>query len=438
MFSRIVPSSLTVKYLRPLTRYWYITVPVGLGLFLHLITAVLRLKTFFPYPKLLDFSAFYTAALALRSGFSPYNFPADWLKFVKTTKNIPFRPPMIYNPPFWPWLLQPLTLINFPAAAWLWVGLNLALLVWSASMLMQLTGYQGKKALTLAFILTVTFGPVFLDLTLGQTSIVLLTTALCIGYSLHQTTKTALWRASFAEGLATGAKLFPLMWIGAAVFLRRRKFFVCGTLAALILLGISALWMPDANREYWLHFLPQRITSAAEQAGMDDQSLSAFLDRVGRAHTYSVPGLNVNESVTVTWTPPWSLNPNLLSWGGYVLAGILALPVIVRLLKTTPAQAEAGFYLWVLYTLAIFPHIERYNHTLLLPAMAWLWRQGKWQKTTAAFAYLLAGLSRLNHVWITVLPAPWAPLASGFGLYATMLLGGGLYASLKSTLPKAS
>lgn len=438
MFSRIASSSFTVEYLHLLKRYWYITAPVGLGLFFHLVTAVLRLKTFFPYPKLLDFSAFYTAALALRSGLSPYNFPADWLQSVQITKSIPFRPPTIYNPPFWPWLLQPLTFVNFPTAAWLWVGLNLALLVWSASMLTRLAGYLGKKALVVVFILTVTFGPVFLDLTLGQTSVVLLITALCIGYSLHQATRISLWRASFAEGLATAAKLFPLIWMGAAVFLRRWKFFIFGTLAAAVLLGISALWMPEANKEYWLHFLPQRITSASEQAGMDDQSLGAWLDRVGRAHTYSVPGLNVNESVTVTWSPPWSLNPDLLRWGGYVLAGILALPVIVCLLHTTPAQAEAGFYLWVLYTLAIFPHIERYNHTLLLPAMAWLWGQGKWQKTAAAFAYLLAGLSRLNHVWITVLPAPWAPLASGFGLYAAVLLGGSLYASLKSPLPKVS
>ncbi len=438
MFSRIVPSSVAVKYLCPLKRYWYITIPVGLGLILHFGTAVLRLKTFFPYPKLLDFSAFYAAAVALRSGLSPYSFSADWLQHIQVTKNIPFRPPTIYNPPFWPWLLQPLTLVNFPTAAWLWVGLNVALLVWSASMLAQLAGYRGKKALAVAFILAVTFGPVFLDLTLGQTSVVLLAAALCIGDSLRQTTKTSFWQASLAEGLAAGAKLFPLMWIGAAAFLRRWKFFVVGTLAAIMILGISAVWMPKANMEYWFDFLPHRITSASEQAGMDDQSVGAWLDRVGRAHTYSVPGLNVNESVTVTWSPPWSLNPNLLRWSGYALAGILALPVIIRLLRTTPAQAEAGFYLWVLYTLAIFPHIERYNHTLLLPALAWLWGQGKWQKTAAAVAYLLAGLSRLNHVWITALPAPWAPLASGFGLYAAMLLGASLYASLKPGLPKAS
>ncbi len=437
MVSRIVPSSFTTKYLSPLKRYWYIAVPVGLGLFLHLATAILRLKTFFPYPKLLDFSAFYAAALALRSGFSPYSYPADWLQHIQAIKAIPFLPPPIYNPPFWPWLLQPLTLVSFPIAAWLWVGLNLALLVWIASMLMRLAGCRGKKALALIFVVTVTFGPVFLDLTLGQTSIVLLAAALCIGVSFRQTTKSSLWPASFAEGLATGAKLFPLLWMGAAVFLRRWKFLVLGTLAAFLLLGITALWMPEANKEYWFDFLPYRIMSASEQASMDDQSLGAWLDRLGRSHTYNVPGLNVNESVTITWSPPWSVNPELLRWGGYVLAGILALPVIIRLLRTT-AQAEAGFYLWVLYTLAIFPHIERYNHTLLLPALAWLWGQGKWQKTVAALAYLFAGLSRLNHVWITTLPAPWAPLASGFGLYAAILLGGSLYISLKSPLSKAS
>ncbi|HOU13855.1 MAG TPA: glycosyltransferase family 87 protein [Anaerolineae bacterium] len=431
MVSRTVLPSFTAKYLLPLKRYGYITAPVGLGLFLHLGTAILRLKTFFPYPKLLDFSAFYAAALALRSGFSPYSYPADWLQHIRVIKAIPFLPPPIYNPPFWPWLLQPLTLVDFPTAAWLWLGLNLTLLVWGASMLARLAGYQGKKVLAAAFILTVTFGPVFLDLTLGQTSVVLLAAALGIGVSLRQTTKSSLWSASLAEGLATGAKLFPVLWMGAAVFLRRWKFFVLGMLAVSILLGITALWMPEANKEYWFNFLPYRIMSASEQPGMDDQSLGAWLDRLGRSHTYNVPGLDVNTPVTITWSPPWSVNPELLRWGGYVLAGILALPVMIRLLRTPSAQAEAGFYLWVLYTLIIFPHIERYNHTLLLPALAWLWGQGKWQKTAAALAYLLAGLSRLNHMWITTLPAPWAPLASGFGLYAAVVLAGSLYVSLK-------
>jgi hypothetical protein len=438
MLRRFGLTQFVSKWFRFLKQHWYIAAPAGLGFFVHLTTAILRIRTFFPYPKLLDFSGFYAAALALRSGLSPYDLPSDWLQSIQITKSIPFRPPSIYNPPLWPWLLQPFTFVSFPVAAWLWLFLNLALLAWSALMLIRLAGYHGKRAMAIALILALTFGPAFLDLTLGQTSILLLASVLFIGYRLHRTTKTHLWQTGFVMGLATSAKFFPLTWLGGGILLRRWRFVILGTLitAGFLVLGVAL--MPDANMDYWLHFLPQRITSASEQASMDDQSLSAWLDRIGRPHTYSVPGLNVSEQVLVTWSPPWSFDPRFLRWTGYALAGVLALPVIVLLLQTTSAQAqvEGGIYLWVLYTLAIFPHIERYNHTLLLPAMAWLWRRGEWQKTTAAFAYLLVGLSRLNHFWIITLPTPWASLASGFGLYATVLLGVSLYVSLRSYVPE--
>jgi len=68
---------------------------------------------------------------------------------------------------------------------------------------------------------------------------------------------------------------------------------------------------------------------------------------------------------------------------------------------------------------------------LLLPAMAWLWGhslsegdgRGKWQRRVVVVAYALVGLSRLTHLWAMLLPAPWGPLASGFGMYAVFLLG---------------
>lgn len=120
---------------------------------------------------------------------------------------------------------------------------------------------------------------------------------------------------------------------------------------------------------------------------------------------------------------------------------LLALIPLIVLFRTGPAQAEGAFYLWVLYWLLPFPHTERYNHVLLLPAMAWLWARSETfahrsetlaqrGRNLVILAYFLAGLSRLTHLWAILLPAPWGPLASGFGLYAVLLLGGGTVALL--------
>jgi alpha-1,2-mannosyltransferase len=398
------------------------------GLVLHGGTAVLRVGTFVPYPRLRDFAGFYASAWAMRQGASPYGLSEEHLTTVRAERHIPFRPPAIYNPPTWPWLLHPLTVLPFPAAAWLWLLLNLGLLAGVAYALSRMAGYDGWLAPAVVFGLGVTFGPTFLDLTLGQTSVVLLAAAVAVGRSLRGTARRA---GALAEGVATVAKLFPLLWLAAPALSRRWKALLLGALAALIGLGIGFVVAPAANRTYWFHDLPRRVTMATGEAEMDDQSLGAWVDRLGRPHSYRVPGLRTSERVTVTWTPPWSVPADVLRWVGYALAGLLGGITALVILRAGPGPAEGAFYLWVLYTLAIFPHIDRYNHTLLLPAMAWLWGQGERLRLPVAGAYLLAGLSRLNHLWMMILPAPWGPLASGFGLYAVLLLGAGIVDTLQ-------
>lgn len=88
--------------------------------------------------------------------------------------------------------------------------------------------------------------------------------------------------------------------------------------------------------------------------------------------------------------------------------------------------------MWVLYGLVVLPHTTRYNHVFLLPAMAWLWRDGQTGRRLAIIAYVLAALSRLNHLWAILLPALWGPLASGFGLYAVLILSAGIIERLRN------
>jgi hypothetical protein len=80
----------------------------------------------------------------------------------------------------------------------------------------------------------------------------------------------------------------------------------------------------------------------------------------------------------------------------------------------------------LLFTLIFFPHMERYNHLIALPALAWLWSRGIWGRKIAIMGYALFALSRLNHIWVSVLPSGLAAVATGFGLFAVLLLFSGV------------
>ncbi|MBC7260665.1 MAG: DUF2029 domain-containing protein, partial [Chloroflexi bacterium] len=359
-------------------RYWLLLFCGGAGFLIHAGTALLRINTFFPYPKLLDFAGFYAAAWAIRQGQSPYSVSVDWLRALQATQNIPFLPPLIYNPPFWPWLLQPLTLFHFPVAAWLWVLLNLVLLAWAALALSQIMGWQGWKKRLFLFVLVLTFGPVFLDLTLGQTSIVLLVASLVVGRSLGSQRRVASFVAAVANGFAAGAKFFPLAWLAVFPFLRRWRETVLTVVVVAGIFTLGFLATPAGSRGYAQHFM-ERLSTSSEVPSLDDQALIAWLDRLGRPLTFEVPGLNPKQRKAIAWTPPWALETGTIRLTGYILLTLLTVPYLLLLMRIPPEQHAGAFYLWGLYCLLGLLHMERYNHVLLLPAMAWLWGRGdKW------------------------------------------------------------
>jgi hypothetical protein len=82
--------------------------------------------------------------------------------------------------------------------------------------------------------------------------------------------------------------------------------------------------------------------------------------------------------------------------------------------------------------------MQRYDHLLALPAMAWLWRRGGKGRNIAIIAYGLFALSRLNHLWAIYLPTILGSVASGFGLYGILLLFAGVtFSFLMSARPES-
>lgn len=411
-------------------RYGFYVIAVA-GFLVHGGTALLRLNTFFPSPKLVDFGAFYASSSALRSGLSPYGLPEAWLAALCRTRDIPFRPPAVYNPPFWLWLVQPFTRLSYPWAAWCWTLLNLALLAWCVWELTRLAGCTAPFKRLLGAGLVLTFGPVFLDLTLGQTSILLLAACLVVGQALARPSRTGVLTTGTAHGIAFGAKVFPLAWAGMLFLLRRWRMAVVSVLCSLLVILVGYAVAPEASAQYWSQTLLVRITASSETPGIDDQSLISWLDRWLLPQEYSVPGLRVNELTRVTWTPPWPLSRTVSHALGYGLLSLMTAAVLYVAWRAPNDQHHGAYFLWVLCMLILLPHMERYNHSLLLPAMAWLWARGSRQRGLVVIAYALAGLARLNHLWVIALPAPWAPLATGFGVVAALLLMGGVAVALR-------
>jgi len=131
----------------------------------------------------------------------------------------------------------------------------------------------------------------------------------------------------------------------------------------------------------------------------------------------------------VTWSFPWNLSHRAIQSVSGALILILAALLLFAWIRNNCREAEGMLYALVLLSLLVFPHVERYNHALVLPAMAWLWRQSPPYRSLTVIAYGMFGLSRLNHLWV-LLPSPLGPLASGFGLAGVLILFFGLAHSL--------
>lgn len=413
-----------------MSRRWLVAILGGAGLLVHFGTAVLRLNSLLPDPALSDFGAFYAGAWAFRLGTSPYLWAPDYLPMLRDQAGLFVEPAPPISPPLWLWLIRPLTHLTFTAAARVWLGVLVVLIAWSTLHLARIARLSDTRSRVLLFVLVLTFGPVFLTLSLGQNSLFLLIAVLIVGDTVRRYREAFHIPAVLATTVAVGAKVIPLIWLAALVLLDRWRLAVAIALAVLFSFGLDAWLHRSAHEDYWLHFLPDRAAFYSEEGGLEDQSLFAWLDRLGRPHTFQIVVLHLREAYHVNWSPPWSIDPDTLRWTAYGLAAMLAVALLILLRQIGPADVEGSFYLWVLVGLLAFPHTDRYNHVLLLPAMAWLWGRGGQGRLMAIVAYALAALSRLTHVW-ALLPAPLGPLAAGFGLYTVLFLGGGMISCLR-------
>ena len=411
-----------------LWRLWIVLLVIGaVGNF---GTAVLRVPEILPTPRPLDLASYYAGAWAMRDGASPYYWPQGLVESLSRSHGLSVVPSPSASPPPWIWMSQVLTPLSFPTAAWLWLLLSLALLAWSTRLLAQIGGYAGWRAALALVPVTLTFGSVFLNLTLGQNCLFVLVAALVAGRYLAG--YGSLPGAAGFWVVAVAAKIYPVLWVLAWPFLRRWRLMA----SALVLLGAlfaAVAWLePQANRDYWMHYLSGRGQESGAYVSADDQSLEARILLFGRTNRLWFGGLDAGVGAERVWHSPWQISlgaARLAAWlvfMGLAVGMVLAWRRAVVLRNGEAIVGEGLFYALVLASLLPVPHTERYNHVLLLPAMAWLWARGTTYRSLVVIAYCLVGLSRLNHLWARLLDWPLGPIATGGCTYAVLVLGFGI------------
>ncbi len=416
--------------------YWWAWLGCFVGASaIHVGTALLRLDSFFPVLQALDFSSYYAGAWSVRLHESPYYWSESLLKFLAETQNLVQTPPVHNSPPLWPMLLQPLTALSFPTAATLWLSILLLIAGICHVLLLRTAGYADWKVILVMLPFTVTFGPLFLNLTLGQNGLFLLPAALLLGEVLRQKRPISFELLSVAAWVvAVGAKVYPLLWIGCLPLVKRWRLFAIAVVLCLVVFGITTLLQPEISAEYWFTFLPGRTGQFSAQVSIDDQSLVGFLSRVGQSNRFSFPGLSVQDKHEVTWDFPWDFSAQSMQTASIILIFLMGGWLVFSWVRGDREEPDGFLYAVVLFSLLLLPHMARYNHVLVLPAMAWLWRRGTGYRKAVIIAYALFGLSRLNHLWVILLPAPIGPAASGFGLFGVIVLMFGIsYAISRSS-----
>lgn len=404
---------------------------------IHLGTAALRLDTFFPYPEAVDLASYYAGAWSLRLGLSPYLWSEGLLAFLAETQQLSVVPPEHHSPPLWAWLMQPLTLLPFPAASTAWLAILIVGAWCSHVMMMRIAGYTRWKAIALAFPITLTFGPLFLNLTIGQNGIVLLLAMLLLAKLLQKRGITYELLSAVIWIVAGAAKIFPVLWLACLLPLKRWRALACAVGLGTVALVLMFLAWPDISTSYVLEFLPRRLEYKTTMLDVNDQSILTYVRRIGASGSYIVHGLDARDHQVRSYTLPWELSAQTM-----VVISILVLLAIACLMiwawsRYRPQSADIVLYVTVLFVMLAFPHMQRYNHVLAMPPMAWLWGAKHLPyRRLAVAAYGLFALSRLNHLWAR-LPAPIGPFATGFGLLGVLVLLFGLIHAMTRLDPSA-
>jgi hypothetical protein len=370
-----------------------------------------------------DFPNYYLTARLAREHYDTSRvYEWIWLQRQKDHRDIDQRiVGMVPITPFSTLVVYPLTSIPALAAKHCWIILNLGLLFVTVSLLRALTQLPWRR---IALVVALSF-PLRVNFLYGQYYVLLLF-LLTLSCWLYARQRRLL--AGVLVGLATGLKIFPILYL--LYFLRKRdlRAFAGGVIGSLsTAVGSIFTFGWELHRTYLVQVLP----SVLRGEGLDPYNLKAasFSALLHRLFIYEAQ-LNQHPAVNAPWL--FAVLHPLLQMAVLAPALLLAIPN-----ETCPRRVRLEWAAILLASLAISTSPASYLFTLLILLACFVLESLQGEKAYLSFAILLAlyvaaglpgGANTGQDGWIVLLGVP--------RLYALILLCVFTYALLIRQQPR--
>jgi hypothetical protein len=332
---RDVVSGLTVLLARFAARK-SVAMLLGCGAIVYLLVLAIHLRTRWWD---LDFGPYYCWAYALRIGLDPYTVDLAPLAKKLGLSTGAFR---ANYPATFILCFEPLTLLPPQTAYWVWTGFNFLLLPAALTVLLARRGIGALRGMVLAA-LGIFYEPISENFFWAQLQIVLLL-LLALNFRWARAGKDA--AAGLALAMAILLKAFPAIMLFHFVLARRIR------LVAWTLAGTAAgggLTLLIVGRRAYGFLRPGTTTSEVWwNAGL---SVSATISQIFSAvlHEPLVPGANLARIALIAAVVIW----------------LLTLGARATIRSTRVGRGDAGYAIWVVLAVFIFP-ITWIDHMVLL------------------------------------------------------------------------
>ncbi len=212
-----------------------------------------------------DFIEYWAASRLLLTGGNPYS-PAQLGDVQATVAARAIAPLIMWNPPWTLSFILPFGAVSFTVSQFLWLLLNLFLILWSAQNLWRIYANAAAKAYT-SWLLVLTFVPASFALVLGQ-----ITPLILFGLT------SFLYFESKQNGFATGAaavlisvkpQLCYLFWLSLLFWVwrqRRWRIFLGGSITGLAVALIPVLFNPGIYSSYITLYTVSGLTTPLDWA----------------------------------------------------------------------------------------------------------------------------------------------------------------------------
>jgi len=306
-----------------------------------------------------DFSSYYLTALLTSEHYDTTRiYEWIWLQRQKDHRVIDQRIiGLIPATPFSTVFVYPFALMPALAAQHCWLVVNLGLLLATLALLRSLTGFSWNHL----FLVAALSGPLRANFLLGQYYVLLLFLLTLAGWLYLGQKRFA---AGLLVGLATGLKVFPIIYF--LLFLRKRDWraLAGGVVACLGCFAVSILvfgW--ELNGIYLSQILPAAFRGEAlGPYNLQAASLSSLLHRL---FIYE-PQLNSHPAVNIPWM--FSVLHPLLQMAVVAPAIFLTAPE-----EHNPRRVQLEWAAVLLASLAISTAAASYLFTLLILPVVLIW-----------------------------------------------------------------